>query len=401
MTEFVTEHVVDLASYRHLSPANTDKHDDKGPALSTDKKLEGIQNGRSKSERVHGARNSEECEQNFVMEQEYHAADESARLARADSPESAIKTESKDPDVKPTHSYIALIAMAILSCPSKKMILGDIYQYISDNFPYYRNKDKSWRNSIRHNLSLNECFIKAGRSENGKGNYWAIHPANLEDFANGDFRRRRARRRVRRSNSLKFGGSSSAYFRGLGSFSTHSPFYPYRTDDCRMHPSLTYIRPTKKRLAIDSIMGSYDLPYLYSPVSVRSYPSLSSHNNRNFAGTSSHSLLFHGSPSLASHCAADVPTSSVPGCARVNSLESSAFSAYFVSKGVAPKGQDGRSESWQETLSKLQEQLKKVTPWFDYSTTRVLKCWKYWMKVTLFALSDAKKWTFKPHVLEF
>ncbi|EDO34609.1 predicted protein, partial [Nematostella vectensis] len=95
--------------------------------------------------------------------------------------------------VKPAHSYIALIAMAILSNSSKKMILGDIYQYISDNFPYYRNKDKSWRNSIRHNLSLNECFIKAGRSENGKGNYWAIHPANLEDFANGDFRRRRAR----------------------------------------------------------------------------------------------------------------------------------------------------------------------------------------------------------------
>lgn len=35
---------------------------------------------------------------------------------------------------------------------------------------------------MRHNLSLNQCFAKAGRAENGKGNYWTIHPSNLEDF---------------------------------------------------------------------------------------------------------------------------------------------------------------------------------------------------------------------------
>ncbi|XP_019412522.1 PREDICTED: forkhead box protein D3-like [Crocodylus porosus] len=59
-------------------------------------------------------------------------------------------------------------------------------------------QEKSWRNSVRHNLSLNECFIKAGRSDNGKGHFWAIHPANLEDFSKGDYHRRRARRRIRR-----------------------------------------------------------------------------------------------------------------------------------------------------------------------------------------------------------
>ena len=68
-----------------------------------------------------------------------------------------------------------------------------------DNFPFYNNKDKAWRNSIRHNLSLNECFIKNGRADNGKGNYWSIHLACIEDFAKGDFRRRQARRRVRKS----------------------------------------------------------------------------------------------------------------------------------------------------------------------------------------------------------
>ncbi|KAH9415468.1 hypothetical protein DERP_010324 [Dermatophagoides pteronyssinus] len=79
---------------------------------------------------------------------------------------------------------------------------SDIYQYILDNYSYFRNRGPGWRNSIRHNLSLNDCFMKAGRSANGKGHYWAIHPANLEDFKKGDFRRRKAQRKVRRHMGL-------------------------------------------------------------------------------------------------------------------------------------------------------------------------------------------------------
>ncbi|XP_066925155.1 uncharacterized protein [Clytia hemisphaerica] len=107
--------------------------------------------------------------------------------------------QGKKEDVKPTQSYIALIATAILKSKDKRLVLSDIYKYILDNYSYFQSQDKSWRNSIRHNLSLNECFIKVGRSEQGKGHYWAIHPANYDDFSQGDFRRRRARRRVRRS----------------------------------------------------------------------------------------------------------------------------------------------------------------------------------------------------------
>lgn len=106
---------------------------------------------------------------------------------------------SGDSADKPQQSYIALISMAILSVPGKKMLLSDIYQYIMDNFPFYNNKDKAWRNSVRHNLSLNECFVKSGRADNGKGHYWAIHPACIEDFSKGDYRRRQARRRAKRS----------------------------------------------------------------------------------------------------------------------------------------------------------------------------------------------------------
>ncbi|XP_074106955.1 forkhead domain 102C [Cotesia typhae] len=103
---------------------------------------------------------------------------------------------------KPQHSYIGLIAMAILSSPDKKLVLSDIYQHILDNYPYFRSRGPGWRNSIRHNLSLNDCFVKSGRSANGKGHYWAIHPANLEDFRRGDFRRRKAQRKVRRHMGL-------------------------------------------------------------------------------------------------------------------------------------------------------------------------------------------------------
>lgn len=103
---------------------------------------------------------------------------------------------------KPQHSYIGLIAMAILSSPDTKLVLSDIYQYILDNYPYFRTRGPGWRNSIRHNLSLNDCFVKAGRSANGKGHYWAIHPANVEDFKKGDFRRRKAQRKVRKHMGL-------------------------------------------------------------------------------------------------------------------------------------------------------------------------------------------------------
>ena len=104
---------------------------------------------------------------------------------------------------KPQHSYIGLIAMAILSNPDKKLVLADIYQYVLDNFPYFRHRGQGWRNSIRHNLSLNDFFLKAGRAANGKGHYWAIHPACVDDFQKGDFRRRRAQRKVRKHMGMQ------------------------------------------------------------------------------------------------------------------------------------------------------------------------------------------------------
>ncbi|XP_039554418.1 forkhead box protein Q1 [Passer montanus] len=95
---------------------------------------------------------------------------------------------------KPPYSYIALIAMAIRDSAGGRLTLAEINDYLMSRFPFFRGAYTGWRNSVRHNLSLNDCFVKVLRDPArpwGKDNYWMLNPSSEYTFADGVFRRRR------------------------------------------------------------------------------------------------------------------------------------------------------------------------------------------------------------------
>lgn len=96
---------------------------------------------------------------------------------------------------KPPYSYISLITMAIQNSQSRMLTLSEIYQYIMDTYPFYRQHQQRWQNSIRHSLSFNDCFVKVPRTPDkpGKGSFWSLHPDSGNMFENGCFLRRQKR----------------------------------------------------------------------------------------------------------------------------------------------------------------------------------------------------------------
>ncbi|KRY33854.1 Forkhead box protein P1 [Trichinella spiralis] len=74
-------------------------------------------------------------------------------------------------DVRPPYTYATLIRQAILESKERQLTLNEIYNWFQDTFSYFRRNAATWKNAVRHNLSLHKCFI---RVENVKGAFWSV-----------------------------------------------------------------------------------------------------------------------------------------------------------------------------------------------------------------------------------
>ncbi|XP_058489198.1 forkhead box protein N1 isoform X2 [Solea solea] len=83
---------------------------------------------------------------------------------------------------KPIYSYSILIFMALKSSKTGSLPVSEIYSFMTEHFPYFKTAPDGWKNSVRHNLSLNKCFEKV-ENKNGnssrKGCLWALNPAKV------------------------------------------------------------------------------------------------------------------------------------------------------------------------------------------------------------------------------
>ncbi|XP_053503225.1 forkhead box protein N1 [Ictalurus furcatus] len=187
---------------------------------------------------------------------------------------------------KPIYSYSILIFMALRNSRTGSLPVSEIYSFMTEHFPYFKTAPDGWKNSIRHNLSLNKCFEKV---ENKKGNssrkgcLWALNPAKVEKMQEELQKWRRkdpvtVRRSMARPELLDhLLGDRPEKPRSLSahlSNHTHSQF-PRVSLPPPYTPTTHQRRPYYSYYTLPSQTVSQQLPYLpSSPPSFSFYPSI-------------------------------------------------------------------------------------------------------------------------------
>ncbi|XP_028669098.1 forkhead box protein P2-like isoform X1 [Erpetoichthys calabaricus] len=121
--------------------------------------------------------------QTHLHEGSQEAAVEFSKIGHGNLPSTSLLPEMvpaeyyKYSNIRPPYTYASLIRWAILESPEKQLTLNEIYHWFMKMFAFFRYNTATWKNAVRHNLSLHKCFV---RVEGGKGAVWTVDEAEFQ-----------------------------------------------------------------------------------------------------------------------------------------------------------------------------------------------------------------------------